>query len=221
MEDASCGELFSNPLHPYTSGLLRCIPRIDDERDTLDIISGQVPTPDRFPTGCRFHPRCPMATELCAKEAPPLSGGEDHRVACHLYASKRTTRPAYITMTRWAISATTPKSWVTKRAVMPLRSFSVWIKSRMTGRLPLLEASHLKTYFPVYGGMFSTLQGYVHAVDDVSLTVYQGETLGLVGESGCGVGMERVGKQLPAAGVLHYAPRVHHDDPLGNLRHHA
>ena len=89
VEDASCGELFSNPLHPYTSGLLRCIPRIDDERDTLDIISGQVPTPDRFPTGCRFHPRCPMATELCAKEAPPLSGGEDHRVACHLYASKR------------------------------------------------------------------------------------------------------------------------------------
>lgn len=88
VEDASCGELFSNPLHPYTSGLLRCIPRIDDERDTLDIISGQVPTPDRFPTGCRFHPRCPMATELCAKEAPPLSGGEDHRVACHLYASK-------------------------------------------------------------------------------------------------------------------------------------
>ena len=89
VEDASCGELFANPLHPYTSGLLRCIPRIDDERDTLDIISGQVPTPDRFPTGCRFHPRCPMATELCAKEAPPLSGGEDHRVACHLYASKR------------------------------------------------------------------------------------------------------------------------------------
>lgn len=53
-------------------------------------------------------------------------------------------------------------------------------------RTPLLEARHLKTYFPVHGGMFSTLQGYVHAVDGVSLTVYQGETLGLVGESGCG-----------------------------------
>lgn len=51
---------------------------------------------------------------------------------------------------------------------------------------PLLEVENLKTYFPVYGGMFSTLRGYVHAVDDVSFTVNRGETLGLVGESGCG-----------------------------------
>lgn len=51
---------------------------------------------------------------------------------------------------------------------------------------PLLEIEHLKMYFPVYGGVLSRLQGYVHAVDDVSLTVNQGETLGLVGESGCG-----------------------------------
>ncbi len=51
---------------------------------------------------------------------------------------------------------------------------------------PLLEIEHLKMYFPVYGGALSRLQGYVHAVDDVSLTVNQGETLGLVGESGCG-----------------------------------
>lgn len=50
----------------------------------------------------------------------------------------------------------------------------------------LLEVENLKTYFPVYGGMFSTLRGYVHAVDDVSFTVNRGETLGLVGESGCG-----------------------------------
>ncbi len=46
---------------------------------------------------------------------------------------------------------------------------------------PLLEVENLKTYFPVYGGMFSTLRGYVHAVDDVSFTVNRGETLGLVG----------------------------------------
>ncbi len=51
---------------------------------------------------------------------------------------------------------------------------------------PLLEVEQLKTYFPVYGGLMSRLQGYVHAVDDVSLKVYKGETVGLVGESGCG-----------------------------------
>lgn len=55
-----------------------------------------------------------------------------------------------------------------------------------SGSIPLLEIEHLKTYFPVYGGALSRLQGYVHAVDDVSLTVNRGETLGLVGESGCG-----------------------------------
>lgn len=51
---------------------------------------------------------------------------------------------------------------------------------------PLLKVKGLKTYFPVYGGIFGNLQGYVHAVDDVSFNVYKGETLGLVGESGCG-----------------------------------
>lgn len=51
---------------------------------------------------------------------------------------------------------------------------------------PLLEIKNLKTYFNVYGGAFSTLKGHIHAVDDVSLSVYNGETLGLVGESGCG-----------------------------------
>lgn len=88
VEDASCEELFANPLHPYTKGLLRCIPRIDEEREELDIITGQVPTPDNFPTGCRFHPRCPAATELCAKTAPAASCAGEHRVACHLYAGR-------------------------------------------------------------------------------------------------------------------------------------
>lgn len=56
--------------------------------------------------------------------------------------------------------------------------------SKMTK--PLLEVKNLKKYFPVYGGMLSNLQGYVHAVDDVSFTIEEGETFGLVGESGCG-----------------------------------
>ena len=59
-------------------------------------------------------------------------------------------------------------------------------KSELYNGAPLLQVQHLKTYFPVYGGALSRLQGYVHAVDDVSLEVYKGETLGLVGESGCG-----------------------------------
>lgn len=85
VEEASCRQLFAHPLHPYTSGLLKCIPRIDDTRELLDTIEGQVPTPANFPSGCRFHPRCPYATEICEKILPvPVDKG-DHIVACHLY----------------------------------------------------------------------------------------------------------------------------------------
>lgn len=89
VEEASCRELFSNPLHPYTGGLLKCIPRIDDTREFLDTIDGQVPIPANFPTGCRFHPRCPHAMEICMHSAPEPVDIEDHLVACHLYARKR------------------------------------------------------------------------------------------------------------------------------------
>lgn len=88
VEDASCLELFRNPLHPYTKGLLACIPRIDDERETLDTIEGQVPTPANFPSGCRFHPRCPKAMEICKSIAPQGVDMGNHTVACHLYAPK-------------------------------------------------------------------------------------------------------------------------------------
>ena len=57
---------------------------------------------------------------------------------------------------------------------------------RAEAQQPLLSVRHLKTYFPIYGGMLSTVKGYVHAVDDISLDVYKSRTLGLVGESGCG-----------------------------------
>lgn len=85
VEDTSCRELFANPLHPYTRGLLQCIPRIDDTRDVLDTIEGQVPTPANFPDGCRFHPRCPYAKEICSCQTPDPVDMGDHIVACHLY----------------------------------------------------------------------------------------------------------------------------------------
>ena len=88
VEDASCSELFRNPLHPYTRGLLNCIPRIDDDREELDTIEGQVPTPANFPTGCRFHPRCPKAMEICKCIAPQSVDVGNHVVACHLYAEE-------------------------------------------------------------------------------------------------------------------------------------
>ena len=64
--------LFADPRHPYTKGLLKAIPRLDEERDRLEVIDGAVPDFRQLPSGCRFHPRCPLATDLCREAAPPL-----------------------------------------------------------------------------------------------------------------------------------------------------
>ena len=83
VEEASCCELFANPLHPYTKGLLSCIPRIDQMQSELDIIKGQVPNPENMPRGCRFNPRCPLCKDICIENAPELRTIGNRRVACH------------------------------------------------------------------------------------------------------------------------------------------
>ena len=78
-------ELFENPLHPYTKALLSAIP-IPDPQSKIEkiILTGDVPNPINPPEGCRFHPRCKYATDICKKEEPILEEvGTDHKVACH------------------------------------------------------------------------------------------------------------------------------------------
>jgi oligopeptide/dipeptide ABC transporter ATP-binding protein len=72
-EYSPTGDLFENPRHPYTISLFRSIPRLDSQRGArLEAIQGQVPSPTNWPSGCRFHPRCPLAVEICHQEQPPL-----------------------------------------------------------------------------------------------------------------------------------------------------
>jgi len=86
VELADVKELFANPLHPYTQGLMRAIPMIDRPLERLETIPGSVPDLIYPPSGCRFHPRCPFAFEKCKLEKPELiHGGKAHTVACHLY----------------------------------------------------------------------------------------------------------------------------------------
>jgi len=79
--------IFEEPLHPYTQGLIGAFPSIKGERKKLISIPGQPPDLLRPPTGCRFHPRCPFAMEVCKKDVPALEkqGTREHYVACHLY----------------------------------------------------------------------------------------------------------------------------------------
>ena len=76
-------DLFADPQHPYTIGLLGSIPRIDVDRKRLATIEGTVPSPNNQPAGCRFAPRCPFADQRCRLDPPPLRDiAPGHRVAC-------------------------------------------------------------------------------------------------------------------------------------------
>ncbi|MCD6404797.1 MAG: ABC transporter ATP-binding protein [Planctomycetes bacterium] len=84
VERAPVKPLFNKPLHPYTRLLFRSIPTGGARGSRLETIAGQVPSLLALPTGCRFHPRCPLAFERCVKEEPVLREVEDGRlVACH------------------------------------------------------------------------------------------------------------------------------------------
>ncbi|MDN4608057.1 ABC transporter ATP-binding protein [Sporosarcina highlanderae] len=81
--------LFQKPKHPYTIGLMNSLPRHDVEVEKLESIKGNVPNPKEMPTGCRFAPRCPAATDLCRREMPALMKDvEGNDVRCWIYSEK-------------------------------------------------------------------------------------------------------------------------------------
>jgi peptide/nickel transport system ATP-binding protein len=90
VESTDVVTLFREPKHPYTVGLFRSKPRIEDERDTLDYIPGAVPNPLRMPPGCPFHPRCGSAMDICRITEPPeVTLKRGHFIRCWLYENSR------------------------------------------------------------------------------------------------------------------------------------
>jgi peptide/nickel transport system ATP-binding protein len=168
VETGSVEEIFKRPRHPYTVGLLQSLPRIDARDERLVPIPGQPPNPARLPSGCTFHPRCPIGRdrERCRIEEPPLRDvGEGHRSACH-YAEE--------------VAQLLADAEALQRAPATVAAGTA------AARVPLLAVDGLKVHFPIKAGILRRRVGWVRAVDGVSLTVNAGETLGLVGESGCG-----------------------------------
>ncbi len=82
MEEAPVEQLFEKPLHPYTMGLLRSIPKLDGDHNRLYVIEGSVPDLSMLPPGCSFHPRCPNAGPRCSKKRPGLVRMADGRQVC-------------------------------------------------------------------------------------------------------------------------------------------
>lgn len=90
VEEADVRDLFDNPLHPYTLGLLRSIPRLEDDSDgPLYMIKGMVPNPLKMPAGCPFSDRCDRCMERCRLEMPELIEKDGHKVRCFLYDSEK------------------------------------------------------------------------------------------------------------------------------------
>lgn len=88
VEYAPKTQLFQNPLHPYTQGLIACVPKLSRDSDRLQTIEGTVPSFDDMPAGCTFWPRCPFAESICKEKKPPLIDCGNRTVRCHRYAGK-------------------------------------------------------------------------------------------------------------------------------------
>jgi oligopeptide/dipeptide ABC transporter ATP-binding protein len=85
VEYSDVKSIFKDPKHPYTRGLLNSIPKLNETREKLDVIEGIVPNPYEMPEGCRFHPRCKYAREICKQKQPELVEHQGHQVRCFMY----------------------------------------------------------------------------------------------------------------------------------------
>jgi oligopeptide/dipeptide ABC transporter ATP-binding protein len=97
IEHAPVRDLFKNPQHPYTRGLLHAVPARHTERGALEGIPGMIPNLIDPPEGCRFHPRCAHVMPMCSRVVPPsVAVSPDHLVDCHLYTEEaRDSAAAY------------------------------------------------------------------------------------------------------------------------------
>ena len=180
----------SNRAHPYAIGLMRSIPRLDLPRGAkLETIEGLPPDLRNPPPGCRFAPRCPYRIEACAQQDPPLVE-VDAGPCIGLHPREGNPRGHARLAAKIAAAGTAALA--------------------QTGDEPLLVVDHLKKYFAVKAagaGFLSQQTATVKAVDDVSIHVMAGETLGLVGESGCGkttVGRAVLRLDEPTAGAIRF-----------------
>jgi peptide/nickel transport system ATP-binding protein len=208
-EQGTAREIFSKPLHPYTAGLLRSVPRLDQARGRkLETIEGMPPNLLDPPVGCRFAPRCPARLDACTASAPPLVEIE-HR---HWSACVRGAEMAKVGAIGLGLQSANP--------LPPL--------SKAIAAKPLLEVHDLRTYFAVSAGMhlFNSRHAEVRAVDGLSFEIRRGETVGLVGESGCGkttVGRTLLRLEEPTSGrvIFDGADVTHaHGEQLKTYRRH-
>jgi peptide/nickel transport system ATP-binding protein len=171
VERATVEQIYKNPSHPYTQGLIRCVPKLgaDKAGSVLYPIRGRVPPPDNRPVGCVYGPRCDYVRERCREERPDLRQlPHGNWVRCH-FAEE--------------IDAA---QWTPTEDILPPS-----LAAREVAVEPILEVKDLKKYYEVSGSSLRDVVGlgekrYVKAVENANFSLFKGKTLGVVGESGCG-----------------------------------
>jgi peptide/nickel transport system ATP-binding protein len=182
-EEGPTDELFHSMRHPYSQALLGSVPNLDsNEKHELTSIPGMPPDLSKEIVGCRYAPRCTYATEQCRAQEPPLVTIEGHSAACFH-----------------------PTSGPLKLETLTIRTPAAVASA--VAKKELVRVDNLVKEFPIKGGLVRHTVGNVHAVSKVSFSVNEGETFGLVGESGCGkttIGRMLVGLDPLTSGEIYF-----------------
>ncbi len=214
VETAEVGELFATMHHPYTQALLASIPRLAaDRNEALHAIGGLPPDLSNPPSGCRFAARCDYATDKCRENEPPLSGKvPDHKFSCwHPVdgplelalvgaggpSAADTGLGSAVTEETESVEDVVDVPVADVPVVQVTEPAAATVSANGSSTKPLLELHDLVKEYPITAGaVLQRKVGSVKAVSGVSFDLPTGQTLGLVGESGCG--KTTIGKMIVA-----------------------
>ena len=188
IETGPADELLEGAAHPYTRALLKAVPNLDAPLGEMRPIEGSAPDPVNIPQGCTYHPRCPLATEVCRTDDPYFHDvDDDHRAACF--------------------------HWEEAEEAIPFSrehdyGEQVVVEGSQSAE-PIVSLDDLEVHFEQGGGLLDFFGDpeIVHAVDGVDLDIYENDVVALVGESGCGkttLGKSAIGVQRPTGGSIEY-----------------